>query len=370
MSTERSFFSNTHQPATTQHNSTQLNITQNSFSRMATDRLADDDDNYASSEDSDFAPDEIDAADRESVDSDSDADLEKSEAPKRKRDAADAPEDVDLDNSGDETVIKKGEKRRKKKRKEKGEELDEADDDAEGGLVKTRSMRAAEKAEKKFAASSGPVTIDVDALWEQMKTGAIVGAPRVESAPKDGEAKPQENNTPDQYTGTNGDAPALTADTSLDPPDMIRIKRKYNFAGKVHTEEKLVPRDSAEAQLYLASQVDAPLPDDPSAPSKRAPRKAFRSAFEPILEPFQRRGDLALGVAARLEARDARAKKLNTVEKSRMDWAGFVDKEGIKDELELAGKSKSSYAERQDFLARSEARREEEARRARVVTRS
>ena len=56
-----------------------------------------------------------------------------------------------------------------------------------------------------------------------------------------------------------------------------------------------------------------------------------------------------------------------TVEKSRMDWAGFVDKEGIKDELALAGRAKGSYAERQDFLARTEARREDDARRLRLA---
>ena len=31
-------------------------------------------------------------------------------------------------------------------------------------------------------------------------------------------------------------------------------------------------------------------------------------------------------------------KKINVVEKSAMDWAGFVDKEGIQDELDAAGK--------------------------------
>ena len=49
-----------------------------------------------------------------------------------------------------------------------------------------------------------------------------------------------------------------------------------------------------------------------------------------------------------------------------MDWAGFVDREGIKHELEAAGRSKESYVEREGFPARSEARREEDARRARV----
>ena len=52
-----------------------------------------------------------------------------------------------------------------------------------------------------------------------------------------------------------------------------------------------------------------------------------------------------------------------------MDWAGFVDREGIKDELEVAGKSKDSFAARQDFLARSEAVREEEVRKLRVAGR-
>jgi hypothetical protein len=169
------------------------------------------------------------------------------------------------------------------------------------------------------------------------------------------------------------DGTGAAADATKDPDAMIRIKRTYNFAGKVHTEEKLVARDSAEAKLYLASLGEA----DPAAaaegdqPPKRMPRKAFRSIFEPVTDQLQQRSDLNLGMGVLRRARElatrAEAKKLNTVEKSRMDWAGYVDKEGIKDELELAGKSKTSFVGRQDFLARSEARREEEARRARLA---
>jgi hypothetical protein len=146
---------------------------------------------------------------------------------------------------------------------------------------------------------------------------------------------------------------------------MIRIKRSYNFAGRVHIEEKLVPRDSAEAKLYLASQgQNAP----ENSPEKRITRKAFRSAFEPQADLLPQRADLNLGMAARTKAgKEAHAKKLNVVEKSRMDWAGYVDKEGIKDELELAGKSKDSYMAREDFLAKSEALREEDSRRARLA---
>ena len=151
---------------------------------------------------------------------------------------------------------------------------------------------------------------------------------------------------------------------------MIKIKRRYNFAGKVHTEEKLVPRDSAEAKLYLESMGENADPEEGEPPPKRMPRKAFRSVFEPIVDQSPQRTDLNLGMSVRLQARESGqvdAKKLNTVEKSRMDWAGYVDKEGIQDELALAGKSKYSFAERQQFLARSEARREEDARKVRLA---
>ncbi|SPO00508.1 related to SWR1-complex protein 5 [Cephalotrichum gorgonifer] len=355
---------------------------------MPPDPLIDEDEQYASSEDSDFRPDDGKAAARESADSDSESDSDsgieaqaeaetetKSPVPtKRRREdlGKDGEDDAGFDNSGDEAIIEKAQKRQKKKQKKQGKDDEDLEDGGEGGVVKTRSMRAAEKIERKQTAAFGPVTIDVDSLWEQMKTGKASTAPGADSTngpdaePADSGTGPEDTDTPKQTTAPlqpPADDPAAAAADS----DMILIKRKYNFAGKIHTEEKLVPRNSAEAKLYLESVAASPPSDDAAAPSRPAPRRAFRSAFEPVLEPLQRRGDLNLGLAARLQARDAAgAKKLTTVEKSRMDWAGFVDREGIKDELVSAGKSKESYAEREGFLARSEARREEDARRARI----
>jgi len=180
--------------------------------------------------------------------------------------------------------------------------------------------------------------------------------------------------SPSQLTKESAAGVLQSQQTTAKQPDTILIKRTYNFAGKVHSEEKLVDRHSAEAQLYLASlgnngEGEANPASD--SPPKRVPRKAFRSAFEPITDQSLQRSDLNLGVSVRLRARElaneANAKKLNTVEKSRMDWAGYVDKEGIKDELTLAGKSKESFAARQDFLARVEAKREDDARKARLA---
>ncbi|KAK7736924.1 swr complex subunit [Diaporthe eres] len=317
-----------------------------------------------------FAPDEApEPGDASSDDEDETADAAEPAPVKRKRQpqagGGDDAEDAGFENSGDEAIIGRGKKKQKKGR----QALRDEDEGGEGGLIKTRSMRAVEKAERKTQAASGPVTVDVDALWASMTAAPVV---------------PTKQQPQTISQGENGDASTAPGDPGLssaqgatgkdgDPSEMIKIKRTYNFAGKVHTEEKLVQRDSAEARLYLASQgenanTDAAAEND--QPDKRMPRKAFRSAFEPIVNAAEQgqRADLNLGMAQRLQARQEKAKKLNTVEKSRMDWAGFVDKEGIKDELALAGRAKGAFADRQDFLARSEARRDEEARRVRIAS--
>ena len=162
---------------------------------------------------------------------------------------------------------------------------------------------------------------------------------------------------------------------------MVMIKRTYTFAGKVHTEQKLVPKNSAEAKLYLESlpsntppvpAVEEPADPSPFSKPKRPAKKARRSIFEPVpLEGFPKRLDLHFGErkgdsGVQLSVLGkGEGKKLNTVEKSAMDWAGFVDKEGIKDQLDAAGKSKGAYKAKQDFLARVERKKEQDERRAR-----
>jgi hypothetical protein len=107
------------------------------------------DEEYASSEDEDFAPD---AAQRQDESSDSEVDDDettrtnnKRQVTQRKGDLDGDAEDAGFANSGDEAIIERGLKRRKKKSK-KGRKDDgmENDEDGDGGLVKTRSMRAQE----------------------------------------------------------------------------------------------------------------------------------------------------------------------------------------------------------------------------------
>ncbi|KAH6681598.1 bucentaur or craniofacial development-domain-containing protein [Halenospora varia] len=342
------------------------------------------DEEYASEEDSDFAPDAVPANDDEAAESSDDEadDGEKVKAAKaapstkRKRGQDDEAEDAGFENSGDEAIIERGLKKAKKKHKKdkKDEELGGEDEGGEGGLVKTRSMRAAEKTEKKTAlVDTSKATVDVDQLWADMISGkASTTTP-----------KPAANEsaaTGTDVTEANGTIAKLAVqcdEKDGEEDDMIMIKRSYNFAGKVHTEEKLVARNSAEAKLYLSTQSSESLSKDknpdPSTPFTkplRPPKLARRSIFEPITDSLPARTDLHFGVrkpdGSGLIA-TGKEKKLNTVDKSAMDWASFVDKEGIKDELVLAGKSKGAYRARQEFLARVEAKKEEEGRRARGV---
>ncbi|KUJ12787.1 BCNT-domain-containing protein [Mollisia scopiformis] len=334
-----------------------------------------DEEEYLSDEDSDFAPDAVPAQ------PDSDSEPEETSAPqkKRKRAAEEEPEAEDLgfENSGDEAIIGDGLKE-KKRRKKKGKK-DEEDEGGEGGFVKTRSMRAVEEVKKKPLANTAAATIDVDAVWAAM----LSGKPVVEQTSQP-QSQSQPSTEPQEEIRKEVRSPSTTF--GEEPKSMVMIKRTYTFAGKVHTEQKLVPRNSAEARLFLESQSapssskekeketeKAPPDLTPSTthPNKRPLKLARRSIFEPVPENLPQRKDLHFGIrrsetgVALVEVRTGKEKKLNTVEKSAMDWASFVDKEGIKDELDAAGKSKGAYKARQEFLARVEAKKVEDERRAR-----
>lgn len=211
-------------------------------------------------------------------------------------------------------------------------------------------------------------------MWASMMSGALTKPPAEPDAipSSDGQAlEPVAAVSKTAAAAASNLTTIPNPNPAADDGDTVMIHRTYNFAGKVHTETKVVPRDSAEARLYLASNPsDLPAPTSASPP-RRPTKLARRSIFEPATEPLPQRADLKLGVGTIRErlvvqGREDKGKKLNTVEKSKMDWAGFVDKEGIREELEVAEKGKGSYLQRKEFLDRVEGKREEEARRARM----
>ncbi|KAF3929582.1 hypothetical protein ABW19_dt0207571 [Dactylella cylindrospora] len=339
--------------------------------------LAEDDDEYNSSEDEDFNPDQHPDRNDEDPSSSSESENEGDSKPTRrpsKRKIKDvAPQDDPVnDDSGDEAVIASAKAKRKKI---KGENDD--DEGGEGGLIKTRAQRAREEKERVPLSTTTAATVDVDALWKSLnaptappKPKPVTGTQSTIQTITTSRIEPTSSQlssstsvkTSDEVGIQVATAEATTAvplpaalgtvlpiegvesrieTTATIPAEkdgMVTIKRTYEFAGETITEEKQVPANSFEARAYLSSLQTGVPPVTTSNPAKplRRPMKRV-SKFDP--------GNVSGGAK--------KATKLNTLEKSRLDWAGYVDKEGIGEELDRQRKQGGdSYLERQDFLGR------------------
>ena len=267
---------------------------------------------------------------------------------------------VELD-SGDEATIKEREKNLKKLKK-RGEDIeDDLDEKTEGWRAKTRSMRDRDKEEKKKSrlATVKGSTVDVDKIWEDMNRSEPLTPPKIEVI----ESVDGDGATTKQPTALQPQSPAGFDQNALE--EMITIKRTYKFAGEVHTEEKLVPKSSAEAHLWLSQQSFQSQSALGSNATLRRPLRRI-SRFDPNhnnLAAFQKNWSNMGGKSGKA---GFDAPKLNTVEKSKQDWAAHVDMEGLQEELQEAAKAKGGYLGRQDFLNEVGQKREEEARAARL----
>jgi len=337
---------------------------------------------YHESSDEDFDPNSAPAEDASSSEDEDHVTIE----PAQRKGKRKAPGDEELD-SGDEVTIQAARKKRSKKKGKKGSKDDDDaeliisdDEGGDGGLIKTRAQRRTEGKEARPLARTEGATVDVDALWAQM-----VAAPLKPLQ----QPKPQEADAPKDHT------PVADIPASVEEGEQITIKKTFTFAGQDTTEEKQIPCSQLDAYLKDGwKQQDAPAAESPAQASDDTEAKIRRplrrpSRFDPnptgyvraLAPEFQLSWPRATGAAARPEIAQGaeaeaaavpatkkaeKAQKLNVVDKSRMDWTGFVDKEGIAEELDTHGKTKEAYLGRMEFLAGVEARREEERRNAKL----
>ncbi|KAK6437904.1 swr complex subunit [Oleoguttula sp. CCFEE 5521] len=299
-------------------------------------RRDEDDSDYDENADEDFAP--TTAAREDDVSSSSEDEDAPANAPK-KRKAKVTFEDEELA-SGDEVTIKE---RKSKKRK-----VDKEDEESggEGGVVRTRAQRAVEKEQKKLrkAQEKGEVTVDVDALWAELM----------------------------------GDEDKENQDVTKAVDKLVKIRRRIAFAGEITEVEEEVPASSAAAQQYLGAHPEGTLQHNtPTTTLTRPLRRP--SSFEPNplaairgvpperLRPrAPSRTDVLLATQRLEDERKKKAEKMSTVQKSALDWRGFVRKEGIESEMEEYGKSKRGFLAREEFLDRVAGKKEEGRRDARL----
>ncbi|KAF9568085.1 Craniofacial development protein 1 [Mortierella alpina] len=186
---------------------------------------------------------------------------------------------------------------------------------------------------------------------------------------------------------------------------MVTITTTYDFAGETVTVTKDVPEDSKEAKDFAlknkapgslpatSSPSSAPSSSSPqilsasiSAPtsSKEEPSDTTQSLEHPsalskstkvissgprittrpsILDSLAKKGPVRyVRKKSNLDALAAtygvkKPAKLNTLEKSKLDWKNFVGKEGIEDELKHH--NKDGYMEKVAFLQRTDERRDQ-----------
>jgi len=228
--------------------------------------------------------------------------------------------------------------------------------------------------------------VDVDALWQQMLAVPL---------------QPVQSVVPSEAPETlarvqDGLPPAHDYHPPSDnEDDLVTVQRIYTFAGQRTTEEKRIARSALERYVSdgwrFVTKEDEPAVDDSSSTSHSRLRRPLRrpSRFDPnpagqvrgLAPEFQATWTRKVTVTNGVEQENSgvptpstatgpglgrpveTTMRLNVVDKSRLDWTGYVDKEGIAEELDEHGKAKEAYLGRMDFLADVEARREEERRR-------
>lgn len=141
--------------------------------------------------------------------------------------------------------------------------------------------------------------------------------------------------------------PALGAEKVSENEEMVKIKQTFRFGREDVTEERWLPRSHPEAKAFLAKQSQTPkLLDQESKPAPPGPRR--------------RKGGSSL--AAMSAAAKAKPTKINTLEKSRLDWNQYketdldeTDRHDLEAQTRGGGSGLASmkgYIGRRDFLER------------------
>ncbi|KAK4047149.1 hypothetical protein OIV83_005601 [Microbotryomycetes sp. JL201] len=184
------------------------------------------------------------------------------------------------------------------------------------------------------------------------------------------------NAEPSPYA--SGSTTNLPSEPSKPRKRMMTITVRYEFAGKVVEQEKQVEHDSEEAKNWLATQKQTqPKPSHQTAAastdattnsienqmafsqSEHHPATSETATPEsavlpppPAAKPAGRRPKPSGGLNA-LAAQLKKPAKLNTLEKSKLDWNKFVSKEeGLADTLSQS--RKNGYLDKQDFLDKAQ----------------
>lgn len=204
-----------------------------------------------------------------------------------------------------------------------------------GGLIKTRHGRQLESinaAKYKYddLLNDKGVSNEINDVWEQLKH---------ESQTRLKNSMESRHSVMDQEEKRIN----FNVEHGKEQEEQILIERTYQFAGETIHEKKLVPKSSSMAQEYLNS-LKFNQKESQDKKLEKPTEANIPELNKNLRRPLKRPPILEAIIAGSLKP------KLTTLEKSKLDWVQYIDKEGINDELALH--NKDGYLAKQDFLMR------------------
>ncbi|AMD21292.1 HER013Cp [Eremothecium sinecaudum] len=217
----------------------------------------------------------------------------------------------------------------------KGEMYSGDTQDKSNILISTRSARKAQeelaRSSKYERLDSEPISNKIKELWEDLK---VLSGKQLHSK--------------QSIMATEGTA----RDNDLREEEIL-IDRTYMFAGEMVRNKKWVLKSSAEGKEYLKSlKVKEKQQEASKVKSTRTPGATRAEGMNNLRRPLKRPPLLEQIISGAIKP------KLTTLEKSKLDWATYVDKEGINDELQ--SHNKDGYLAKQDFLAKVQLTKDEQ----------
>ncbi|UZJ53877.1 hypothetical protein CBS101457_003197 [Exobasidium rhododendri] len=265
---------------------------------------------------------------------------------------------------GEKQVKSLGEDHEDKPREDDGNELgsESSDSDSEDEEAGEEGKRAREVEEDEAEALKRDLGEDIREGKRIRRTNISQEKGR-ESGSEKGEKLSDQSEHVWNALKTQTPSQAAKNSAQAEKEELVLVKSSYRFAGEEVKEEKLLPASHPEAIAYLAS-IKAPGTSDVVA--KPSASTSFSSSTNrPLAPPRKKKSSLAAMSAA---AAADKPTKINTLEKSKMDWNKFKDNgnDREKDEMEAQTKgggsglgSMKGYMERQGFLDRVQNRLQE-----------
>ncbi|XP_072278993.1 craniofacial development protein 1 [Pyxicephalus adspersus] len=243
-------------------------------------------------------------------------------------------DDDDEQEDGEEKVPSKSKKKTKKsivarKRKkgvlllnsEEGAEKNEekaqnSEEDNDFNMDEEKKMKTEEEKKKRE-----------DDLWSSFLSdvGQKPKVPPPASSTQAKSEKPKESNTASQQSAETKEG-----------PKKVTITKVFDFAGEEVRVTKEVDSSSKEAKEFIKEKGQTQ--------ESPAPARTSVAAGSGVKRPG--------GMSNILGKLGSKKQKISTLEKSKMDWESFKEKEGIGDELAIHNRGKDGYIERMAFLER------------------